>query len=81
MNKYTRIHQQKTTTWLHPLTLIMVLPGVQLSHVGGDLPSPVPPMSKEPLEAQALHQLMEDVRCANGVKPCRQKVSNITPPR
>lgn len=37
-----------------------VLLWLQLSHVGGDQPAPVSSMSVELLEAQALHQFVED---------------------
>lgn len=39
---------------------LCVLLGLQLSHVGGDQPAPVSSMSVELLEAQALHQFVED---------------------
>lgn len=44
---------------------LCVLLGLQLSHVGGDQPAPVSSMSVELLEAQALHQFVEDACCTN----------------
>jgi len=46
------------------------LPRRQLSHVGRDQPAPVSSVSVELLEAQALHQFVEDACRTNRIKTC-----------
>lgn len=46
-----------------------VLPGLQLSHVGGDQGAPVSSLGVELLEAETLHQFVENAGGANRIEP------------
>lgn len=51
-----------------------VIPGLQLSHVGGDQAAPVSTLCIELLKAKTLHQFVENAGSANCIKPCPDMV-------
>lgn len=51
-----------------------VIPGLQLSHVGGDQAAPVSTLCVELLEAETLHQFVENASGTNCIKPCPDPV-------
>lgn len=61
--------QFKELTTRHWACVREVLPGLQLSHVGGDQGAPVSSLGVELLEAEALHQFVENAGGANRIEP------------
>lgn len=53
-----------------------VIPGLQLSHVGGDQAAPISTLCIELLEAETLHQFVENAGSANCIKPCPDTVKD-----